>query len=410
MAEPLTPQQGQAVEKWYLRRGLTYVLQGTGLRSSWTSRAVPPLLVMFVIAMGLVAPAILTINVFQGLIISAVTLIAAWVVANLIRRRRPFAPVERIGWIESAIFVLAPTLVVLLTPTTKDFADSLGMSTFELRSFLAGLMLLWQLVVLATVLALVTSGILALSVFVTREMFHAASGSVAAMAAALPVLLGVVFFFFFNPGVWLVIATLDTLGYIGLIGLFVVLGGGFLGSRRQLDLDSLAHFDCTDDLKQALEGTPLADADVALEAPADAQLTTRQRANLRLVAVLSRLVIAAMLSFAVFAVFFVLGFLAIDPVIVQTWTKLKPHNLIDWHTGARHHIVSWEHLKVAGFLAVFAGFNYSLVSATDARLREGVNDSSTDLVRQAAALRLAILGPADDAHPASDPDVGDSAT
>ncbi|MBD2757974.1 hypothetical protein IEE94_00395 [Yimella sp. cx-573] len=68
-------------------------------------------------------------------------------------------------------------------------------------------------------------------------------------------------------------------------------------------------------------------------------------------------------------------------------------------------MLSWEHLKVAGFLAIFSGFTFALVSASDARLREAVNDSAGDLVREASAVRLALLGPRrepDAEEPASD--------
>ena len=45
----------------------------------------------------------------------------------------------------------------------------------------------------------------------------------------------------------------------------------------------------------------------------------------------------------------------------------------------------------AGFLAAFSGFNYALVSATDARLRQNAFDAATSIVRRACALRVVLL-------------------
>lgn len=246
---------GRALEKWYGRRGLTYMLEGAQLRTSWSRRAMPPLLVMFVITMFLLVPELLVITRVESAIVSLVVLVAAWVGANLIRRRRPFDAVERIGWIESVVFVAVPTAVVGLSPASKDLDDLLGMNAVQERAFFAALMACWQLAVLAVVLIVVASGIVPLPLFIVREMRTVTSGSVGTLTAALPVLLGVVFFFFFNPGVWLVISTLDDWAYAALILLFVVLSCGFLASRAQLDLDALAHFDDMAQLRESLAGT-----------------------------------------------------------------------------------------------------------------------------------------------------------
>ena len=47
--------------------------------------------------------------------------------------------------------------------------------------------------------------------------------------------------------------------------------------------------------------------------------------------------------------------------------------------------------RVAGFLAVFAGFYYAVVSATDPAMRQGVRDTVTESIREACATRAALL-------------------
>jgi hypothetical protein len=115
--------------------------------------------------------------------------------------------------------------------------------------------------------------------------------------------------------------------------------------------------------------------------------------------VLSRLVTAAVLGSAVLAIFLVLGFIVIGPETTQSWAKTPPSVLLGIDFGGSvEHIVSWQQLRVAGFLAAFSAFNYMLVAATDGRLRQDAADATTAIVRQACALRLAVLGPAATRH------------
>ena len=73
------------------------------------------------------------------------------------------------------------------------------------------------------------------------------------------------------------------------------------------------------------------------------------------------------------------------------WTKTDPSVLFSLRIGRAEHIVCWQQLRVAGFLATFSGFNYMLVSATDARLRQDSTDAAVVIIRQACVLRLVLL-------------------
>jgi hypothetical protein len=114
-----------------------------------------------------------------------------------------------------------------------------------------------------------------------------------------------------------------------------------------------------------------------------------------MVAVLSRLVTAAVLGSAVFGIFLVLGFIVIGADTTLAWARTPPSIVfgIDLGGGVEH-MVTWQQLRVAGFLAAFSSFNYMLVAATDGRLRQDAADATTAIVRQACALRLVVLGQA----------------
>ena len=84
--------------------------------------------------------------------------------------------------------------------------------------------------------------------------------------------------------------------------------------------------------------------------------------------------------------------MTVNVEVVKPWTQaptIQP--LWEWTTTRRTYALTWEHLRVAGFLAVFAGFYFSIVSATDAALQDGVRDTVEDEVRQACAARLVVL-------------------
>ncbi len=375
------------------------MLRGTSLESHASVRGAPALVAIFLVEMLWAVPDILEIPFALGVTVSLATLAITWIGANLVRRRSPFAQVARFGRIEALAFVLVPTVLVMVTPHSPMDLDEFVLSADEAGIFFTCIVFITQLLLLAGVFALVVSGLGSLLSLLGRELISALSRASGALAAVIPIMLGFVFFFFFNAGVWQAIANLDAFSFIGLLVFLLALGGGFSGSRRQFDLDGHARFETTEELTAALADTPLPDGAMGIPTPITCPLDRTQLGSLRLVAVLSRLVTAAVLGSAVFAIFLVLGFIVIGPETTQSWAKTPPSVLLGIDFGGSvEHIVSWQQLRVAGFLAAFSAFNYMLVAATDGRLRQDAADATTAIVRQACALRLAVLGPAATRH------------
>lgn len=395
------------VEQWFHRRGLARLLDGTPVRRGTAVESAPALVLLFVFVMLAVVPDLLPISFAKSFLVTVPVLIVSWVISNLLRRRRPLARVRAVGWFEGFVFIVVPALVVAgasgkrgaTQVVTENGTPYYLPNDWVLNTI--GIVMV-QTVLLVLVVVLTKSGLLSVSRWLAKETISGVSGSAGALAGALPVLLGVVFFFFLNPGVWASVGKLDTLAYGVLIGLLVVLSGAFLGSRRQLDVEALTTFDSVEELRAALAGTPLADAAVPgaplekLAFPLRVPLHGRAALNVRLVAVLSRLVVATVVGSAVFLFFTVLGLIAVDSTVVKGWTQQAPLVLWKYVTVDRTYIISAQQMRVAGFLGVFSGFYFSLVSATDGRLRIDAQGAATDMIRQACAQRAVLLAHPDD--------------
>lgn len=204
---------------------------------------------------------------------------------------------------------------------------------------------------------------------------------------------------------WQSFGRLDSWAFLAPVLLFVALSVGFLVQREHLDIEALSRFETEDEWRAALSPNPIgtpathgAGAASGIPAgvrpprfPAACPLDARQRANLRLVATLSRLVVAGLVGLAVFLVFLVLGLFVVDPALVKAWGGADADIIWQWASSRRTYAVTWENIRVSGFLALFSAFYYAIVSATDASLRQGLADTANDTVREACARRLALL-------------------
>ncbi len=375
-AEP-TPLE---VERWFLRRGLTELLDDTPIRTDASVRAAPALVALFLLSVLVMAPP----SGNPLLLVAAVGLGAVgWAGTNLARGRTPFAGVERIGWPERVAFVGGPVLVAL----ADALLDGSG-ALFALA--VAAATLAGQVALLAAVLWLVNRGVVAVGVWLTREVLHTFASTATAFSRTLPLVVVLITFALFTGEMWQTVGRLGPVPYLLLFLLFTGLSAAFLSSRRQLDLRALATFEDPGRLAAALAHTPYAAAPPP-PAPVTCPLDASQSANLRLVATMSRLAVAGVVGVAVFAFYLALGVVVVSPETMQAWTGAPPEVLLSWSGPQRRYLVAWEQIRVAGFLAIFAGFYYAVASATDPTLRDAVQDTAEDAVREACAARVALL-------------------
>ena len=110
--------------------------------------------------------------------------------------------------------------------------------------------------------------------------------------------------------------------------------------------------------------------------------------------------------------FSLLGFLAIERPVVESWLGEAPDRLWTLHLWGQEMVLTRELLHVSEFLAAFSGLYFTVVLLTDATYREEFLEEVLADVREAFAVRavyLASLGsPA--GGPASPGEQGGTAT
>jgi len=377
------------VGRWFLRRGLGAMVADTAYHSTATVRAAPALVLLFLVVMFWVVPS-LTATPAVSVAIVLVVVLLTWVGGNLGRGRRPFAAIERVGWPERVAFVVVPVLAVLLSPHETEVFEGFVATATENRLLNASGIAMIQILVLAVVVFVVNTGMVSVATYLSREVTRSFLATSAALARTLPLLLGVVFFFFFTAEMWQSIGRLDSLAYTGVIVGFVVMSLLFLSSRDHLDVAALSTFATRDEIDAALEHGPFRGG-ACTPTPARCPLDPVQERSLRLVAAMSRLVVAGVIALAVLAFFLVFAIATTNVEAIKTWSQADPDVIARWSTSRHAYAFTWEQVRVSGFLAAFSGFYYAVVSATDPSLREGVQDTAEDTVREACAARLEAL-------------------
>ncbi len=326
--------------------------------------------------------------------VGGAVLLVTWVVSNILRRQRLFSRPNGLGPFELAAFVVGPAIPSLLT--TEAATLLLEGDSFAVRVVGALIVMAFQLCILATVWFGVSFGIVSLTVWLLRELAQTIGTTGAALSRTVPLLLGVVTFFFLTAEVWQSIGLLRWFPYSLLILLFTILGGVFIARGRNLDIATLATFETRSDLETVIQqsGLPTWTEDHQrfdrMEFPAVCPLGRRQRANLVVVAVLSRLILATVVAVVVGLFFVVFGFLVVNGDVVQAWTLRPAREIFSLQVPTRTLTLTWEHINVAGFLATFSGFYFTIVSATDPTLRAGLRDTAEDGVRSACAARIML--------------------
>jgi hypothetical protein len=381
-------------ELWFLRRGVPSLVPDRVTRDPervWR-RALPALVALYA-AMLLRGLVVKDQGVAVDVAIGSGVLVATWLISNLVHRQRLLSLPRGLGRFELASFVVGPAIPAIFTTETSDV--SLMTDSPVLRIGGAAFVMIVQVGILVLVWFSVSFGLVSLTVWLLREMAETLGTTGAALARTLPLLLGVVTFFFLTAEVWQSVGLLHWFPYALLVLLFTALGGVFIARGRSLDIVGLATFESREELESVLEaggvppsagGRPLGD----LSYPVACGLDRRQRANLVAVAVLSRLVVATVVAVTVGLFFVVFGFLTVNADVVKAWTLQAPREIVSLDVPTRKLMLSWEHLNVAGFLATFSGFYFTIVSATDPTLRSGLRDTAEDGVRAACAARIAL--------------------
>jgi hypothetical protein len=374
--------QLQAIEEWFVARGLPHFVERRPSVWEIWGRAIP-LLVIAYLLLGLnaldLADWTWVGNVLAAAFVVAV-LVLMWVGANVIRGRPPLQRPDTIGPVELALLILVPAVPSAVLGQWGDVVQTV------LEGF----------VVLLGIWALTSYGVLPLLAWAGRRTSSQLPAYLNLIVRALPLLLLFMTFLFVNAEVWEVAGTLTGPVYVVVLAVFFVLGNVFLLSRLPAFMRAQNTFVSWVEVTDLARATGVVSDDFvrgitddAVGVPAIDRPPMRQRLNIGLVAVFSQAIQISATALAMFGFFVLFGFLAIGPDTAAGWTGTDPvHVLADFAFGGRRLVVSEPLLRVAGFLGAFAGMYFTVVLSTDATYREEFAEDIGPELRQALAVRL----------------------
>jgi hypothetical protein len=373
---------GNAIEEWFVGRGVPHFVERRPTAWDIWGRAIP-LLVIAYLLLGLNALDLAEWTLLGNLLAAVfvvVVLILLWIGANVFRGRPPLQRPDAIGPVELALLVVAPALPSAIVGQWGDVVQTL----------------IEGAIVLFVVWALTSYGVLSLLAWAGRRTWSQLPAYINLIFRGLPLLLLFMTFLFINAEVWEVAGTLFGVVYVLVLGLFFVLGALFLLSRLPPLMRNQNTFSSWSEiavLVRQAEVVPDTFVDEVIGAAADDEPATdrptmRQRLNIGLVALFSQAIQITVTAIAMFGFFVLFGFLAISVDTVAGWTGHEPvHDLATVTIDGRRLVLSEPLLRVAGFLAVFAGMYFTVVLTTDATYREEFSEDIGPELRQALAMR-----------------------
>jgi hypothetical protein len=330
-------------ERRFRRAGLPLFVEGFSASTDVFNRAAPLLGLVFIAE--LLGAGQLDWTWWQNLLAIAGGLglmLAAIGAMNVAQGRSLRAIPTRLGKTELAAFVILPALLPLI------FGGQLG-------SFFATVGA--NLALLAVIYAIFVYGLLAILRWVGSRLAGQLASSLGLLAKAVPLLAIFALLSFASQEMWQIFATLSDFAYACTIGLFVLLGSGFLVVRVPREVRRLE--------REAGAGGP--------------PLTRGQRSNVGLVLFVSQAVQVLFVSLFIGAFFVLFGTLAIDEAARQSWLGSDHFNvLLTISVGGDRFELTEKLLRVAGGLAAFSGFYFAVAMLTDSTYREEFLAELTD--------------------------------
>jgi hypothetical protein len=272
------------------------------------------------------------------------------------------------------VFVLAPVLPSLL----------LGQWTDALKTAVLGVLTL-LVVYFAT-----SYGVVPILRWAGQRSVALLDSLGTVMSRALPLLLVSITFLFLAAEVWQTLGSIDGLAYWLALGLFFLIGGGFLASRLPGDVASAGTLDSWTEVRELVAGTAAADLPLPAEgSPPLVPLSRRESVNVALVGLFARSIQILLVGVGVGLFLSVFGALVVTAATTQNWTQADPDVLISWTVGSRELVITEQLLRVAGFLATFAALSFTVYLVTDPTYRGEFRTDIASELREAFAVRAA---------------------
>ena len=360
-----------ATERWFLTRGVPHFIAGYSATEDVWTRAAPLLAVVFLAeivgAVNLDWP--LWANLLA--VVGGVGILAAgWAAANRLRGRRRFQRPDDIGWPELTVFLLAPALLPLV------FGGQAEAAAWTLAAN-AGVLVV---VYVATSYALVP-----LTRWAAVQAGHQLGGTLVLFARALPLLLLGFTFLFINAEVWQMAGSMNPAALGVVLGLFALLGAVFVLVRLPEELRRLGDFGDPADVAAQCAGTPVEDV-----TPGGGEVpppTGREWGNLALVVVFRQGMQILAVAVLIGGFFTAFGSIAVGETTVAAWLGGAPDVVASADVAGIEVTISTELLRVAAFLAGFAGLYFAVYAVHDTAFRSEFYEDVAGDVRTVLAVR-----------------------
>jgi hypothetical protein len=347
--------QLQEYENGFRRAGLPLFSESFSADEDIFNRAVPLLAFVFVVEM--LGAINLDWSWWANLLAVAgglVFLLGAFGLLNVARGRSFSAIPRRVGKTELAGFVLIPALLPLIFGGEGDKALATAGG---------------NLAVLAVIYAVGGLGLVAIVRWVIRRFAGQLRSALPLIATAIPLLAIFALLSFTTEELWLIFSSMEQWVYFVVIGLFALLGTGFIFARIPREARRLEN--------EAGEGSP--------------PLRRRQLMNVGLVMFVSQGLQVLIVSLMVGVFFCVFGLLAIDASIQAQWLGHPPDELLGIELFGERFELTRELLRVSGGLAAFSGFYFAISMLTDSTYREEFLEELTSEMSESFTARAEYL-------------------
>ncbi|HEX6340992.1 hypothetical protein [Umezawaea sp.] len=360
-------------ERWFVQQGAPTMIEGYGFFSHVLLRMLPTLAFVAVASLVWLVPlgaAGYGRWVLLGVILASTVAVSA-VLSLFVRRMPVFTRNRTIAVLVG--YALVPVVVPVLQEAIEDTPDS---DPVQLALFFAGMFA-------ATGLG-ATYGLVPLLKAAVRHTVQDLRTSVNLLGRALPPLLFVTLFLFFTGELWQAMNRLDWPRLSLIVALFVALTVLAAAARLREEIGRVEHDLSPSVLSAACEGTPL--AGVSPTEPVEAgKLTGRQLRNLLLMLALRQLVQAAVVGFALFGFFVVLGLIVVLPETAEQWIG-GPVAYARWLPT-----VPVALLRNATLFAGFGSMYFAVISMSDAEHRKQFFAPVVEQVERTLAVRAVYL-------------------
>lgn len=366
-------------ERWFIRAGLPHLIRGYSAREDILTRAAPVLSLIFVAELLLAGN--LEWRWWENLLafIAGVGLIAGVAaLVNRLRGRPRFARPETIGAAEIAVFLTVPPLLQVV----------IGAEDEALGLFVG------NIIALAVVYFVTSFGLVPTVRSALVQLVRQFRTLGTLLARALPLLLLVTMFMFFNAELWKVVDDLPQGFLATAVGILVAAGSFFVVLFLPAEIDTVGRFSWWSEIHEQTAETPVVDVGVSdLPDPPELEpLSQRARFNVGVLLFFRQATQILVVTLAVMGFYMLFGMFTILDTTIEQWTGSPViEDIWNGHILNQEIALTGELVRTALFVGAIAGLQFTVTALTDSRYREEFSREVTSSLRKALAVRAVYL-------------------